>query len=114
MPMPDRGTPSLDAIVELGIGADAVVADEKLGRYVRIVGDELAHHSHNRITLGGDAEDQLVFGVIELEGGRELLICRVDPCENGKVRNKGGGPTGRPSPHAHFVFGSERIPTHRG
>ena len=72
-----RGAPSLDAIVELGIGADAIVADEKLRRYRRMLGDELAHHRHHRIALGGDAEDQLVFGVVELEGRAQRLLDEI-------------------------------------
>jgi len=72
-----RGAPPLDAIVELRIDADAVVADEKLRRDAGMGGDELAHHRHHRVAPGRHAEDQFECGIGELERRAQRLLDEI-------------------------------------
>jgi hypothetical protein len=71
------GAPSLDAIVELGIRADAVVADEKLRLDAGMGGDEVAHHRHHRVARGRHAEDQFECGIGEIERRAQRLLDEI-------------------------------------
>jgi len=72
-----RGAPSLDAIVELGIGADAVIANEKLRRDAGMGGDEVAYHRHHRVATGRHAEDQFECGIGEFERRAQRLLDEI-------------------------------------
>ena len=67
-PVVGGGAPALEHIVELRIGADALVADQEPGRDVRMLGDQAAHQRDDRIARGRRAEQDLVARIVEREG----------------------------------------------
>ncbi|MNS82933.1 hypothetical protein D3C72_1166940 [compost metagenome] len=64
------GAPALHAIVQLWIGADAVVTDEQLCGNRGKGGFSFADFLDHGIEFISDAEQQLVVGPVELKGAR--------------------------------------------
>ena len=62
------GIPALHAIIELGIGADRVVANQKPRRLMRVLGNDAFGQRDDRIAAALNAEDDLIIGIIEAEG----------------------------------------------
>ena len=94
--------PALDAVVELGIAVDPIVADEETRRHVRVRGDQAPHQRHDRIARLRDAEDDLVARVIEREGGDERVLDEIvdaaDRAHDGDGRRISRRRSGRPRP----------------
>ena len=63
-PVVTRCFPALDAIVELGIGADAVVADQQPGRHFWKAANGGTDQPDHWVVSMSDAEDQLVAGPV--------------------------------------------------
>ena len=61
------GVPAFEAIVELGIGADAFVADQQSGAYVWMFVDEALDGRHHRVARVGDAENKLITWIIKFK-----------------------------------------------
>ena len=90
-----RRLPALDDIVELGIGADAVVADQQARRNSRMRRHRAPRDRRDRIGGVGDAEDDFVIGIVEGEDrGERLLGERLDAAQRLDDRDRrrvGGG-----------------------
>ena len=76
-PVAPRRLPALDDIVELGIGADAIVADQQARRNLGMRGHRAARDRRDRIGGVGDAEDDLVIGIVEGEDRGERLLAKT-------------------------------------
>ena len=72
-PLVPRRPPALDDIVELGVGADAIVADQQPRRDARICVNVAPDQRRDRIGRIGDTEHYLVFGIIERENRSQGL-----------------------------------------
>ena len=66
-PIVARRLPSLDDIVEFGVGADPVIADQQARRALGIGRDRVAHQGCDRIIAAGEAEDDLIAWIVERE-----------------------------------------------
>ena len=74
MMIQSRGrSPAFDAIVEFGVGADSLVADQQTGAGVRVLAEQLFDDRHDRVLHRSDAEDRLIVGIIEFEGRLQLF-----------------------------------------
>ena len=83
-----RGVPSLHAIVELGIGAHIVVADEQARGNMRVLGDRLLHMRNDRIMRRLHAEDHLVIRIVEREARVQRLFAEgFDPAQGPHERH---------------------------
>jgi hypothetical protein len=81
-PFVTRGAPAFNDIVELGIAADAIVANEEFCGHAGMCGDQAADQRQDRVSGGGDAEQDLVVGIIEVERRpQRLLAVIVDAAE---------------------------------
>jgi hypothetical protein len=67
-PIIGRRPPTLADIVELRVCADGVVADQQPRGNMRMVRDESANESERGIARRGGAKDDLVAGIVEVEG----------------------------------------------
>ncbi|ESX28811.1 hypothetical protein X767_00800 [Mesorhizobium sp. LSJC264A00] len=74
-PMIARRFPALDAVVELRVAADAVVADQQPGRHVGKQDDRPVYQFDDGIVGVSDAEDQFVARPVEREGSLQRLLC---------------------------------------
>jgi predicted phosphodiesterase len=54
--------------------ADLLVADEQPGRHAGMGRHQASHHGHHGVLRRGDAEDDLVARVVEVEGGSQRLL----------------------------------------
>jgi len=73
-PLVRRRLPALDAVVELGVAADGVVADQDARRPGGKSGDVLAQQGNDRVRFRCDAEQDLVIGVVEAKDRLQRLV----------------------------------------
>ena len=66
-PIVARRLPSLDDIVEFGVGADPVVADQQARRTTGVGSDRAAHQGCDGIIAAGETVDDLLAWIIERE-----------------------------------------------
>ena len=66
-PSVPRRLPAAHAIVKLRVGAHPLVADDQARRDRGIGRDQLLQDRHDRIVAAGDAKDDLVGRIIEIE-----------------------------------------------
>jgi len=78
-----RRLPALHAVVEFGIGADAVVADEDARRNGRVIRCRLLDFRNDRVIAVGDAEQELVIRPVQAKGARQRLGREVLDAANG-------------------------------
>jgi len=72
-PIVPRRLPALHDIVELGIGADPVVADQEPRGALGMGPDRAANEGSDRIVGAGEAEDDLVVRIVEREDRAQSL-----------------------------------------
>ncbi len=104
-----RGVPAFDQVVELGVDADVIVADEQPGRHLGVRGHQAADQRDHRIALVGNAEDDLIFRIVKGEGrGQRLFDVVLDAAggaqdgdRRASVRNAPGGVAGPPEKHGN-------------
>ncbi len=68
--------PALNAIIELGIGADIIVADQEARGNIGIFGEQPLDQRDDRIVRRLHAEQQLVIGIIQFERGAQRLLAK--------------------------------------
>ena len=73
-PLMPRRLPALETIVELGVGADRIVADQQAAAPFGLLDEERADQGNDRIGLLLDAEQHFVIGIIEFEGRAQSLF----------------------------------------
>ena len=101
------GPPSLDAVVQLRIGAYAVIAHQNAGSNLGMGSHCFFDPADNRIPLLGNTEDQLVMGPVELKGARQGQCREVfDPADGDDDRNR------RPIGDAGSLCAAGRQPPH--
>ena len=77
-----RRLPPLDAVVELGIGADVVVADEQTRLALGMRRDQPLDQRNDRVVRRLHAKDDLIVGIVEIESRAEgLLAERLQPAQ---------------------------------
>ena len=76
-PVVRGGAPALVEIVELGIVADLLVADQEPRRHAGMGRHQAPDRRHHRILRRGDAEHDLVARVVEREAGSQRLLDMV-------------------------------------
>ena len=104
-----RRLPALDDVVELGIDADAIVADEQTRGNFGMGIDESTNERGDRVRGVGDAEDDLVFGIVERENrGQRLSGERLDAAQRLDDRDQGEGRPEPPFPAASFGTARQR------
>ena len=76
-PIVGGGAPALEHVVELRVGTDALVADEEPGGDVRMLGDQAAHQTDDRVPCGCRAEQDLVAWIVERECGPQRRLHEI-------------------------------------
>ena len=85
------GIPALQHIVELGVAAPALLANEQLGLHMRMFLHQAIDEPGDRIVAPLQAEDDLVFRVVEREGrGERLTFVVVDAAERADAGDRRG------------------------
>src|SRR5215472_3317763 len=69
--------PSLDDIIELGIGADAFVSDQQSCRYIRIELNQVSHEGQDGIRGLSHTEQNLVVRIVKTERRRQRLFTEI-------------------------------------
>src|SRR5215468_8338171 len=70
-------TPALADVVELWVVADRLVADEQPGGNMRMRRDQAPHERRGGVVGARRAEDDLIAGIVEVEGRTQRLLDMV-------------------------------------
>lgn len=79
------GNPSFDDVVELGIRADAFIADQQSRRNMRMQFDQASHQGYDRIARLRHAEQNLIVGIVQTEARQQRFFGEIFQAADGST-----------------------------